>query len=153
MISVCMATHNGEKYISEQIDSILVQLSKEDEIVISDDGSTDNTLSIIEAYQDHRLKVHRFQQPEKSSHPHLYVTKNFENAIRQAKGDFIFLSDQDDCWMKDKVLKCMEYLKDNILVVHDAETHCGNTVMGGVFMNISSSNLTTCRSIRPIMVA
>lgn len=52
MISVCIATHNGEKYIKEQIDSILSQLEPGDEIVISDDGSTDNTLAILEAYHD-----------------------------------------------------------------------------------------------------
>ena len=47
MISVCMATHNGGKYIKEQIDSILVQISNEDELIISDDSSTDDTVEII----------------------------------------------------------------------------------------------------------
>ena len=48
MISVCMATYNGEKYIKEQLDSIISQLDSDDELLISDDGSTDNTISIIQ---------------------------------------------------------------------------------------------------------
>lgn len=56
MISVCMATYNGEEYIKEQLESILCQLGEMDEIIISDDGSTDNTLNIIESYNDSRIK-------------------------------------------------------------------------------------------------
>ena len=55
MISVCMATYNGEKFIKEQIDSILVQLSSEDELIISDDGSNDKTLEIIRQINDVRI--------------------------------------------------------------------------------------------------
>ena len=57
MISVCMATFNGEKYIKEQIDSILIQLKEEDELIISDDGSTDKTLEIINELNDSRIKT------------------------------------------------------------------------------------------------
>ena len=57
MISVCMATYNGERFIKEQIDSILPQLSEDDELIISDDGSTDRTLEIIASYKDKRIKV------------------------------------------------------------------------------------------------
>ncbi len=57
MISVCLATYNGSSYIMEQINSILTQLSAEDELIISDDGSTDNTLDIILSYDDVRIKV------------------------------------------------------------------------------------------------
>ena len=57
MISVCMATCNGERFIKEQIDSILPQLSQDDELIISDDGSTDKTLEIIASYKDVRIKV------------------------------------------------------------------------------------------------
>ena len=52
MISVCMATHNGEKYLKQQLDSILCQLGDRDEVIISDDGSTDSTLDIIRGFQD-----------------------------------------------------------------------------------------------------
>ena len=57
MISVCIATYNGEKYIGEQIASILKQLNANDEVIISDDGSTDATLSIIKTFQDPRIRV------------------------------------------------------------------------------------------------
>ncbi len=111
-ISVCMATYNGGKFLKEQLDSILPQLSIEDEIVISDDGSTDATLQIIESYKDKRIHLYR------STYKNLIF--NFENALKHAKGDFIFLSDQDDIWFKDKVEKCMEQLQKHLLVFSNA---------------------------------
>lgn len=95
MISVCMATYNGEKYINIQIMSILEQLDDGDELVISDDGSNDSTLKIVESFLDPRVKL--FKNSFKN------VTTNFEFAISQSKGDYIFLADQDDIWKKDKV--------------------------------------------------
>ena len=58
MISVCMATYNGQKYIKEQIDSILCQLSEDDELVVSDDHSSDKTVDIISSYNDDRIKIY-----------------------------------------------------------------------------------------------
>lgn len=119
MITVCLATHNGEKYIKQQIDSILKQLGERDELVISDDGSKDSTLEIINNYNDVRIKVF----PQKSPSGllgHEYATLNFENALSHAKGDFIFLSDQDDVWADDKVEVCMKYLQKYDYVVSDA---------------------------------
>lgn len=95
MISVCMATYNGEEYIKEQLESILCQLGEMDEIIISDDGSTDNTLNIIESYNDSRIKIHI----NTGKHGFVY---NFENALQKAKGEYIFLSDQDDIWLPEK---------------------------------------------------
>lgn len=94
--SVCIATYNGEKYIREQIASILPQLQAGDEIIISDDHSTDQTLEIIKSFKDNRLKI-VFNETEKG------YTNNFENAIKHASGDFIYLSDQDDVWLPNKV--------------------------------------------------
>lgn len=96
MISVCMATFNGERFIAQQIASILMQLDLKDELVISDDGSTDSTLSIINTFNDSRIKVFINQKA------HGY-TPNFENALEHSKGDIIFLSDQDDIWLENKV--------------------------------------------------
>lgn len=112
MISVCMATYNGEKYIREQVDSILAQLGGEDELVVSDDGSSDATLSILRSYGDPRIRL---------SHNTLRhgVNGNFENALRQAQGDYIFLADQDDVWLPGKVQTCIEALRTADLVVHD----------------------------------
>lgn len=119
MISVCMATHNGEKYIKEQVDSILCQLAHDDEIIVSDDGSTDGTLLILQGYKDNRIKIFHFQQPGHAKKASLNVARNFENALKRAKGDYIFLSDQDDKWMKDKVDICSNLLRGNDLVIHN----------------------------------
>jgi glycosyltransferase involved in cell wall biosynthesis len=106
MISVCIATYNGDKYIKEQIDSIINQLDKNDEIIISDDGSSDNTIKIIESYNDKRIVLY------KNSFKN--VVLNFEYAIDKSKGDYIFLSDQDDIWHKDKVKSFLDcFLKNS----------------------------------------
>lgn len=113
MISVCMATYNGEKYIKEQLSSILSQLSEKDEIIVSDDSSTDKTVEIIESFQDKRIKIlkkNKFRQPN----------LNFENALKYSKGDIIFLSDQDDVWIENKVEIILNQLKKYDLIVSDA---------------------------------
>lgn len=112
-ISVCLATYNGEKYIKEQLNSILSQLGNDDEIIISDDHSTDNTIEIIKSLEDDRIKIF-VNNLEKG------YSKNFENAINHSSGDIIFLSDQDDVWMKDKVEKMLEALEKSDLVISDA---------------------------------
>jgi glycosyltransferase involved in cell wall biosynthesis len=114
MVSVCMATYNGEKYIKEQISSILLQLAGGDELVISDDQSNDNTVSIIESFGDKRIRL--FLNSKKKG-----VINNFENALANAKGDFIFLSDQDDIWFPDKVAECLLRLENYNLVVSNCE--------------------------------
>lgn len=119
MISVCIATHNGEKYIRQQLDSILSQLGPDDEVVVSDDGSTDNTLSVVKGMHDSRIVVYNYTQPSASRYPHEYVCRNFQNALFHVKGDYIFLSDQDDEWMPDKVKTCMEVLQTFDLVLHE----------------------------------
>ena len=113
-ISIAMATYNGEKFIKEQVDSILPQLSKDDELVVSDDGSSDKTIEILANYKDKRIKI--FEGPDKG------IKQNFGNAISKCNGEIIFLSDQDDVWMKNKVsevLKTFEEKKCDC-VVHDA---------------------------------
>lgn len=113
MISVCIATYNGEKYIHEQIASILQQIGNDDEIVVSDDGSTDKTLDVVRSFDAQNIHIYI----NKGDHGY---TPNFENALRNAHGDYIFLSDQDDIWMPDKVEASMKYLKVNDFVVSDA---------------------------------
>jgi glycosyltransferase involved in cell wall biosynthesis len=95
-ISVCMTTYNGSQYVEKQIHSILSQLSVNDELIIVDDCSMDNTINLIKKITDSRIHLSQNSQ-------NLGVIKNFEKAICQAKGDIIFLSDQDDIWMPDKV--------------------------------------------------
>ena len=119
MISVCIATHNGEKYIRQQLNSILCQLGPKDEVVISDDGSTDDTITVIESIGDDRISVLRYSQPCTSNYPHEYVCWNFQNALMHANGDYIFLSDQDDEWLPNKVEICMTALQERDLVLHE----------------------------------
>lgn len=130
MISVCMATYNGEKYIKEQLDSILKQIGENDEIIISDDGSTDLTISILKQYASEYANIMIKKGPRQG------VIKNFENALMHSKGDYIFLSDQDDIWVDGKVSKIMEQFnkKKASVVLHDAVIVDGNgTEIGDSF--------------------
>lgn len=113
MISVCMASYNGAIFIKQQVISILSQLESEDELIISDDGSKDNTLEILVSLNDSRVKIFN----NKSRHG---VVPNFENAIKNASGDYIFLSDQDDIWLPNKKEKCLFYLQENDFISHNA---------------------------------
>jgi len=120
-ISVAMATYNGEKFIKEQLDSILKQLNQDDEVVISDDGSTDKTKTIINSYKDKRIKL--INGPKKG------VKQNFANAISECGGKYIFLSDQDDIWLDGKVKKVLETFEKEkcTCVVHDCEAFDSET--------------------------
>ena len=77
-ISVAIATYNGEKYIKEQLESILKQLNKNDEIIISDDGSADKTIEIAKSFNDKRIKI--------INGPKNGVKQNFANAIKNCNG-------------------------------------------------------------------
>lgn len=122
MISVCIATYNGEKYIKEQIASILPQLSEDDEVIVSDDESTDNTLKIIGEFHDNRIKIFHHKKKKKNFIID-YSTRNFEYALKYAHGDYIFLSDQDDVWLPSKVKKMVADLrKGYLLTICDCKT-------------------------------
>lgn len=117
MISVCMATYNGERFIRQQLESILLQLAPGDELVISDDSSTDATLKIITSLQDSRIRLfagQSFRSP----------VRNFEFALKQVRGEIILLSDQDDIWLPNKVATVRGVFARNtarpLLVVLDA---------------------------------
>jgi len=109
-----MASYNGGEAITIQIDSILKQLSHDDELIISDDGSTDETITNIKHFKDDRIKL--FHNTSSKKGP----TGNFEHALKQAKGDFIFLSDQDDIWIEGRVKKHMELSHQYDLIISDA---------------------------------
>lgn len=108
-----MATYNGERYLLDQLSSIVKQLADDDEIVISDDHSTDNTIRIIESFADSRIRL-IYNNGEKG------YTRNFEKAIQNASGEMIFISDQDDVWQDNKVETIKRYLQDFDLVISDA---------------------------------
>lgn len=111
-ISVCIATYNGQKYIAAQLESILKQLSVNDEVVISDDSSTDRTVDVIKEFNDNRVRLYEHNR----SHNPVF---NFENALKKTSGDIIFLSDQDDIWLDNKVKVMVKLLHSYDLVVCD----------------------------------
>ena len=142
-VSVCMAVYNGEKFIKEQIDSILPQLGPQDELIVSDDGSKDRTLKILSSYQDDRITILNSNSKN--------IIKNFENALSHAKGEYIFLSDQDDIWRDTKINDCLLYLKSNDLVFSNLEVftddisntkllYNNNKTKTGIFNNIMKNN-------------
>ena len=109
-----MATYNGEKYIYEQTKSILDQLKSLDELIVSDDGSTDNTLNVLNSFGDERIKI--FHNDGKQG-----PVGNFQNAIEKAKGDYIFLADQDDIWHDNKITVMISYLQEYDVVNCDVK--------------------------------
>ena len=123
-ISVAMAAYNGESFILEQLASILNQLGEDDEVVVSVDPCTDNTLNILNALsgEDKRLKV--IEGEGKG------LIKNFENALNNCTGDIIFLSDQDDVWTADKLKIVTERM-----VSEQADLLVHNCSLVDVFLN------------------
>ena len=115
-VSVALAAYNGEKYIAEQLHSILVQLRSDDEVIVSDDNPGGETERIVREMAASDKRIHYFEGPGQG------VIKNFEYAISKTTGDIIFLSDQDDVWMPDKVHAITREIKDGaVLVLHNAE--------------------------------
>ena len=110
-ISIALCTYNGEQYLAEQLQSLFDQTQKPDEIVISDDGSTDGTLNIIKQFQDMNVVPIRLWTHEQN----IGVYKNFIHCIEQCKGDIVFTCDQDDYWMPDKLALHMRAHEDDTL--------------------------------------
>lgn len=127
MISVCMATYNGERFIKSQLESILSQLGVDDEIVISDDGSIDRTVEIITEMNEPRIKLYQHNKIliKHRSSGHIYASRNFENALIKASGDIIFLSDQDDIWSNGRIERMRLELETHECVI------CNFNLLGG----------------------
>ena len=151
MISVVIAAYKGEKYIVEQVKSILLQLGESDELIISDDYPEGETKASLDGIikKDSRVKYIHGRS--------LGLIKNFEYAINQAKGDFIFLSDQDDVWLEGKVEAVMkEFNAGADVVMHDALITDGelnptgdrafvlNSAGKGIFKNILKNSYQGC---------
>lgn len=149
MVSVALATYNGEAFLREQLESILPQLSGDDELVISDDGSTDQTLAILNSFHHpalRKLPPQHFRSP----------VKNFAYVLQHCQGEIIFLADQDDVWHPEKIKVMKQALVDSDLVVCDSRlintegtevnpsffrlTHAGP----GLFKNIFQNSFVGC---------
>lgn len=107
-VDILLATYNGEKYLREQIESILNQTYTNIKLIISDDCSKDNTRMILEEYaqKDNRIKLY-FQEKN------LGYVKNFEFLLKKVEDEYYMLSDQDDVWLQEKVEKSIECMKEN----------------------------------------
>lgn len=123
-VSVALAAYNGERFIEDQICSILKQLRNDDEVVISDDNPHSVMSNLVKdlAKKDNRIKY--IEGPCKG------FIKNFENAIKHTTGDVVFLCDQDDVWLEDKVKTVMKEFKDGAdVVLHNASITDSNLNM------------------------
>ena len=121
-ISVALCTHNGERFVAEQVQSILSQSRVPREIVLSDDASTDDTVAIVRAeiseFNAGRAQPIQLIVRENSSA--LGVTKNFEQAIRLCTSDLVALSDQDDVWVPQKLSRMADEFdsRDELTLLH-----------------------------------
>lgn len=105
-ISVCVATYNGAKYLREQLDSIVLQLNENDEVIIVDDCSSDGTVELIKSYKDNRIRLY-------VNNENRGVNYSFEKAISLSEGDYIFLSDQDDIWITGRLNLMLSVLEQS----------------------------------------
>lgn len=120
MISVVMAVYNGEKYLCEQLDSIVTQSLLPDEIIIMDDMSTDATFEILQKYSSQYLsiiwKIFR-------NNKNIGWRRNFIEGLKKAEGEFVFFCDQDDIWYKEKIETMFLCMKSNIKIKLLASTY------------------------------
>lgn len=130
--SVAMAVYNGERFIREQIDSVLERMGPNDELVISYDKSTDRTKAIIDDYARADSRVRVVENPGRGG-----VQNNFTNAVMNCRGEYIFLADQDDVWIGDKINVVVSKFEQTgaDLVVHDGYMVDGelNILPGTIF--------------------
>ncbi len=118
-ISIALATYNAERYLQTQLDSIAAQSHPPDELVITDDGSTDKTLKIIYDFSRSTSFDVRFSRNERR----LGYSQNFNRALLQTTGDIVFLCDQDDVWFPEKLAIMTDTLTadpDTLLLMNDA---------------------------------
>lgn len=109
LISVALCTYNGEQFLSEQLESLKCQTKLPDELVVCDDGSTDNTIALIEKFaQNAPFRVRILVNKN-----NLGVTENFEKALTECKGELLFLCDQDDIWEPEKIALMSTFLGQN----------------------------------------
>ncbi len=110
-VSIVMCTYNGGKYLREQLDTILAQTYPIYEIIIQDDGSTDNTIAIVHEYEKLYPAIIKFYQTT----GHIGAHMNFKTALVKATGDYVAPADQDDIWMPNKIEVLMNAIGDELL--------------------------------------
>lgn len=127
LVSIALCTYNGEKYLKAQLDSLVIQDYQNLEIIIVDDCSTDNTVSIIKEYQKLYSNLNLYVNEE-----NLGFNKNFKKALESCNGDYIAFADQDDIWELNKISKMVEKVGDNLLVYHNSAYIDENDIPSGL---------------------
>jgi glycosyltransferase involved in cell wall biosynthesis len=116
LVSIAVCTYNGEKFLIEQLDSLLGQSYRNIEIIVVDDCSKDHTLNILKQYEEKNPNFKVYQNDQ-----NLGYIKNFEKAISLCNGDYIALCDQDDIWDPSKIELQLAGIGSNALIYHDSE--------------------------------
>ena len=133
-VSIALCTFNGEKYLKQQLDTIVNQTYNNLEIVICDDCSKDNTKKIIEEYISHDDRIIFFQNKK-----NIGYNANFEQAIKHCSGEYIAISDQDDIWELNKIeLLIDKILKEDCLLVH----HYSPVFENNILDNLTSKDMS-----------
>ncbi len=116
LVSIVLATYNGEPYLREQLDSILAQTYPNIEVIAVDDRSTDNTVNILQEYADNYPNIKVFV-----NETNLGFIKNFERGCSLSTGEYIALCDQDDYWLPDKIKRKVESIGVHAMIYCDSE--------------------------------
>ena len=130
-VSIAMATYNGAKYLQEQLDSFIAQTRQPDELIVTDDCSTDATLEILEAFASTApfdVVIHRNDR-------NYGYCGNFNQALLRCSGDLVFLSDQDDVWFPEKLERVVENAlehPDALVLMNDAALTHGDLTETGL---------------------
>ncbi len=148
IVSVVMPTYNGEKYIAQQLQSLSEQTFKDFKLIVTDDNSSDNTISVIKQFKD------KFEIKIVKNEKNLGYNKNFEKAISLADTEYIAMCDQDDIWHKDKLSLLLENIKENSLIY--ANSHLideDGTSLGISLSQKLKSNFISTHSVLPFIYA
>jgi len=121
-VSVVVCTYNGERFLAEQLQSILDQTHPPDDIIVSDDGSSDSTLEIVAEFSSRDSGAKKPQWTVRSRKKPLGVAGNFASALTKARGEFVALADQDDVWEPNRLERGLARFRDGVLLVHSDAT-------------------------------
>ncbi len=132
LVSIAVCTYNGERFLREQLDSLVSQSYRSLEILVVDDCSKDHTLAILKQYEEKHPNFKVYQNDQ-----NLGYIKNFEKAISLSNGDYIALCDQDDIWHPNKIERQLSAIGNYSLIYHDSEF----ITEGGISKNAKISDV------------
>lgn len=135
MISILLATYNGQSFIQQSINSILNQTFKEFELLIGFNGTTDNSKNIVAEYDDSRIKIFDYGDDKGKA-------KTLNKLIKEAKFDWIAIQDDDDIWLPNKLenqVKFLEYF--DIIGTQINYIDKNSNIIGGVYLEINDRNI------------